>query len=112
MDEGNGNIHILNADGAPRWDEYATFDAILVSGVVPEIPENPKSQPALAERIVVPVDCDDCEQELVRITRGKEGNSVARIWRMCDLYRSTARRGGVKMCRRRKNRFPKLLHRR
>ena len=41
IDEGNGNVHILNADGAPGWDEYAIFDAILVSaGASPELVVN------------------------------------------------------------------------
>lgn len=73
IDQGYDNVHILHADGTRGWDEYAPFDAILVSAGAPEIPEQLKSQLVAGGRLVMPVGNDTRAQELVRITRKERG---------------------------------------
>ncbi|MGE0230402.1 MAG: protein-L-isoaspartate(D-aspartate) O-methyltransferase [Flavobacteriaceae bacterium] len=73
MDEGYENVHVLHSDGTRGWDEYAPFDAILVSAGAPEIPENLKSQLATGGRMVIPVGTDPRAQELIRVTRREKG---------------------------------------
>ncbi|MCP4319255.1 MAG: protein-L-isoaspartate(D-aspartate) O-methyltransferase [Hyphomicrobiales bacterium] len=73
IDQGYENVHVLHSDGTRGWDDYAPFDAILVSAGAPEIPETLKSQLALNGRLVVPVGSDRRAQELIRVIRKERG---------------------------------------
>lgn len=73
MDEGYSNVHVLHSDGTRGWDEFAPFDAILVSAGATEIPEALKSQLRIEGRLVVPVGTNAQSQQLIRITRGLKG---------------------------------------
>jgi protein-L-isoaspartate(D-aspartate) O-methyltransferase len=73
MDEGYENVHVMHADGTRGWDEFAPFDAILVSAGGPLVPESLKAQLALGGRLVIPVGPTASSQELVRITRREKG---------------------------------------
>lgn len=72
-DSGSENVRILHASGAEAWREMAPFDAILVSGNTPDVPEVLKAQLALGGRLVVPVGADPRGQQLVRVTRLPRG---------------------------------------
>lgn len=71
---GIGNVHILNADGTRGWADHAPFDAILVSAGAPVIPESLKSQLAIGGRMIIPVGTNKRVQELIRITRRRDGS--------------------------------------
>lgn len=73
MDQGYANVHVIHADGTRGWDEYAPFDAILVSAGAPSVPESLKAQLATGGRMVVPVGENITAQELIRITRRENG---------------------------------------
>ena len=73
IDQGYENVHLLHADGTRGWDEFAPFDAILVSAGAPSVPESLKAQLATGGRMVVPVGEHATAQELIRITRRENG---------------------------------------
>jgi len=73
QDAGYENVHVRHEDGMNGWEEEAPFDAILVSGAVPAIPETLKNRLAPGGRMVVPVGTDPLAQELVRVTRREGG---------------------------------------
>jgi protein-L-isoaspartate(D-aspartate) O-methyltransferase len=73
MDQGYDNVHVLHADGTRGWDEFAPFDAILVSAGAPSVPESLKAQLAPGGRLVVPVGTNPLAQELIRVTRREKG---------------------------------------
>lgn len=76
IDIGCRNFHLRHDDGTQAWIEEAPFDAILVSGGAPFVPEALKSQLAPGGRMVVPVGHDPRAQELVRVTRQDKGQFV------------------------------------
>ncbi len=67
------NVHIRHDDGTKGWIDEAPFDAILVSGGAPFVPETLKNQLKPGGRMVVPVGSDPRAQELVRVTRLEKG---------------------------------------
>lgn len=73
LDAGYHNVHTLHDTGSRGWQEEAPFDAILVSGATPFVPETLKNQLAEGGRMVVPVGTDLHAQELVRVTRRDRG---------------------------------------
>ena len=74
QDAGCANAHVLHEGGTRGWEEQGPFDAILVSGAVPHVPETLKNQLAVGGRMVVPVGTDPAAQELVRVTRRERGS--------------------------------------
>ncbi|MDG4647794.1 protein-L-isoaspartate O-methyltransferase [Roseibacterium sp. SDUM158017] len=76
QDAGCSNVRVLHDEGTHGWDEEAPFDAILVSGAVPEVPETLKSRLAPGGRMVAAVGPDARSQELVRVTRHSNGRFV------------------------------------
>ena len=71
--QGYGNVHVRHADGTRGWEEFAPFDAVLVSAGAPEIPGTLKMQLAEGGRLVVPVGTSRLAQELTRVTRLEDG---------------------------------------
>lgn len=55
--EANGfsNVHKLNADGYFGWEEYAPFDAILVTAAPDHLPQPLAEQLAEGGRLVIPI---------------------------------------------------------
>lgn len=76
IDIGCRNFHIRHDDGTQGWIEEVPFDAILVSGGAPFVPEVLKNQLAPGGRMVVPVGVDPRAQELIRVTRHDKGQFV------------------------------------
>lgn len=73
IDQGYSNVHVLHSDSTRGWNQYAPFDAILVSAGATEIPQALKSQLKIEGRMVVPVGASTQTQRLVRVTRDLKG---------------------------------------
>ena len=65
------NILFKAFDGTLGWQEYAPYDAIIVTAGAPKIPQPLLDQLADGGRMVVPVG-DKFSQELIRIDRKKD----------------------------------------
>ena len=64
------NILFKYYDGTLGWQQYAPFDAIIVTAGAPQIPENLVEQLAEGGRMVVPVG-GKTSQELIEIVKAK-----------------------------------------
>jgi len=71
--QGYDNVHVIHADGTKGWPENAPYDAILVSAGSPDVPESLKSQLKVGGRLVLPVGSNPVVQELLRLTKRKDG---------------------------------------
>lgn len=71
-----GKITAKLGDGRLGWPEQAPFDRILVTAAAPEVPEALIEQLTPGGMLVAPVGHDLFGQELVRITKGTNGNAV------------------------------------
>jgi protein-L-isoaspartate(D-aspartate) O-methyltransferase len=65
------NVTLRVDDGSGGWPEEAPFDAILVTAAAPGVPEALVEQLGEGARLVIPIGSGD--QELVRVTRGRDG---------------------------------------
>ncbi len=65
---GYGNIILRHGDGYQGWDEYAPFDAIIVTCAPSHIPPALEAQLAEGGRMVIPTGGDD-RQELVLLKK-------------------------------------------
>jgi protein-L-isoaspartate(D-aspartate) O-methyltransferase len=65
------NILFKSYDGTLGWQEYAPYDAIIITAGAPAIPEPLLGQLADGGRMVVPVG-DKFSQELIKITKRKD----------------------------------------
>ncbi len=74
---GYKNIWIRHGDGYEGWEEYAPFDAIIVTAAPDEIPQKLVHQLKVGGRMIVPV--GDFYQELQRITKTESGFEVERL---------------------------------
>jgi len=68
---GYSNIRFKAFDGTLGWEEYAPYDAIIVTAGAPRIPEPLLQQLADGGRIVVPVG-DRFNQELLKVRKEKD----------------------------------------
>jgi len=68
---GYDNVHVKCGDGYGGWEEYAPFDAIIITAAPPEIPEGLIDQLKTGGRMVVPV--GSFRQELLLIERTPNG---------------------------------------
>ena len=66
---GYDNVRVEVGDGSNGWDRQAPYDAILVTGAMPELPEAFKEQLRQDGRMVCILDSNPPVQEAVRITR-------------------------------------------
>ncbi len=69
---GYDNVRVEVGDGARGWARQAPYDAILVTGALPELPGAFKEQLKVGGRLVCIVDSVDPVQEALRITRMDE----------------------------------------
>jgi protein-L-isoaspartate(D-aspartate) O-methyltransferase len=65
------NIHVRIGNGYEGWPEESPFDAIIVTAAPKDIPTKLTKQLKLGGRMIIPV--GEYSQELLRITRTKEG---------------------------------------
>jgi len=68
---GYTNIMFKSYDGTLGWEEFAPYDAIIITAGAPSVPEPLLGQLADGGRMVVPVG-DRFSQELIKITRRKD----------------------------------------
>jgi protein-L-isoaspartate(D-aspartate) O-methyltransferase len=64
---GYTSIHVKTGDGYIGWEEFAPFDAIIVTAAPPHIPQPLVDQLREGGRLVIPV--GDYYQELKKITK-------------------------------------------
>lgn len=75
---GYNNIVIGSAGEKLGWPEYAPYDAILVTAGAPELHQDLLDQLKEGGKLVIPVG-SRWEQELLRVTRKKSGNTVEKL---------------------------------
>ena len=75
---GYKNIRLHLARPILGWPAEAPYDAILVAAAAPRVPDALLSQLAIGGRLVVPVG-SRYEQELYKITKGKDRNTVQNL---------------------------------
>jgi protein-L-isoaspartate(D-aspartate) O-methyltransferase len=75
---GYTNIEIHLAEETLGWNGEAPYNAILVTAAAPSIPNDLLTQLAISGRMVIPVG-SRYMQELCKITKGKEKNSVQNL---------------------------------
>lgn len=66
------NILFKSFDGTLGWEEYAPYDAIIITAGAPKIPENLISQLNEGGRMIVPVG-DRMSQDLIEVIKDKNG---------------------------------------
>lgn len=76
-DLGCANVTLRVDDGSGGWPEEAPFDAILVTAAAHRVPEALVEQLGTGGRLVIPIGSGD--QELVRMTRGRDGFDRERL---------------------------------
>ncbi len=69
---GYENVKVKHGDGYQGWEEFAPFDAILLTAAAPEIPQPLIDQLKEGGRMVLPLE-GMLFQDLVRITKEKGG---------------------------------------
>ena len=67
------NIKVKHGDGYRGWDEAAPFDAILITAAAPEIPQPLVDQLKIGGHLVMPLGNTSRAQNLVVLTKTKEG---------------------------------------
>jgi protein-L-isoaspartate(D-aspartate) O-methyltransferase len=70
---GFSNVSVRHGDGTLGWPEHAPFDAIVVAAGGPVVPEALLEQLAPGGRLVIPIGEDRALQQLVRVTRERDG---------------------------------------
>jgi protein-L-isoaspartate(D-aspartate) O-methyltransferase len=72
------NFHIRVTGEELGWNEYAPYDAIIVTAAAPSISERLLEQLAVRGRLVIPVG-SKWEQELLKVTKGLFKNNVENL---------------------------------
>ena len=67
------NVTVRHGDGYRGWPEAGPFDAILITAAAPEIPEPLVEQLKVGGRMVMPLGDHRLAQELVVLTKTKDG---------------------------------------
>ena len=67
---GCSNIRFKTLDGTLGWEEYAPYDAIMVTAGAPKVPKPLKDQLSEGGRLVIPVG-NRFSQDLIKVTRKK-----------------------------------------
>jgi len=72
---GYDNVNVRHGDGYQGWKEAAPLDAILITAAAPEIPEALIEQLNVGGRIVMPLGDHHLYQDLILLTKTKDGLS-------------------------------------
>ena len=75
---GYDNITVRHGDGYAGWPEHAPFDGIIVTAGAPEVPPPLVAQLKPGGRMVIPVGPAHAVQELVVITKERDGETRTR----------------------------------
>ena len=73
MSLGMRNVQCKLSDGTWGWENYAPYDAIIVTAAAPEIPNSLLSQLNVGARLIIPVGSQDSPQQLLTLKRTPEG---------------------------------------
>jgi len=71
---GYENIMVRAGDGYIGWEEYAPFDAIIITAAAPEVPQPLISQLKKSGRMVLPVNAGAGYQMLKVVTKNEQGD--------------------------------------
>ena len=71
-DLGYDNVRVLNADGYHGWEEYAPFDAIVVTAAAEHVPPPLVAQLGNSRRMVIPVGTPFLVQSLVLVEKHRD----------------------------------------
>jgi len=69
---GYTNILFKSYDGTLGWEEYAPFDAVIITAGTPKIPDPLLDQLVEEGRMIIPIG-DRFSQELIKVTKAKDG---------------------------------------
>lgn len=75
---GYRNVEVRIGDGYKGWPEKAPFDSIIVTAAPPEIPKALVAQLKVGGKMVVPVGPEGMEQELLVVTKARDGSITTR----------------------------------
>ena len=67
------NVQCKLSDGTWGWENYAPYDAIIVTAAAPEIPTSLLNQLSIGGRLIIPVGAQDGAQQLLTLKRTVEG---------------------------------------
>lgn len=70
---GYDNVEVKHGDGFLGWKEHAPFDAILITAAAPKIPQPLLDQLKEGGRMVLPLEANRFSQDLMVLTKRKEG---------------------------------------
>ena len=70
---GMRNVHCKLSDGTWGWENYAPYDAIIVTAAAPEIPKALIEQLADDGRLIIPVGGQDGAQQLLTLKQTPQG---------------------------------------
>lgn len=70
---GMRNVHCKLTDGTWGWENYAPYDAIIVTAAAPEIPKALLEQLADDGRLIIPVGGQDGAQQLLTLKQTPQG---------------------------------------
>ena len=73
MSLGLRNVRCKLSDGTWGWENYAPFDAIMVTAAAPDIPQSLLDQLAMGGRLIIPVGTQSGAQQLLTLVRTNEG---------------------------------------
>lgn len=73
MSLGIRNVQCKLSDGTWGWENYAPYDAIIVTAAAPEIPDSLLNQLNIGARLIIPVGPQDSPQQLLTLKRTSEG---------------------------------------
>lgn len=73
MSLGIRNVQCKLSDGTWGWENYAPYDAIIVTAAAPEIPSSLLKQLDIGAKLVIPVGSQDSVQQLLTLKRTTEG---------------------------------------
>jgi len=89
---GYRNILVKLSDGTLGWEEYAPYDRILVTAGSPSVPDPLLEQLAPGGILVIPVGSNSL-QELVRVSKGKDGSLREERLGNCVFVRLVGKHG-------------------
>ena len=75
---GYANVAVRIGDGYAGWPEVAPFDAIVVTGAAPRVPQALVEQLRPGGRMVIPVGPSEAAQELLLVTKHADGTAEIR----------------------------------
>ena len=77
------NVKMRHADGYLGWEQYAPFDAIMVTAAPGNIPKPLLDQLAIGGRLVIPVGSNKTNQQLIVVDRALNGFTQRLVENVC-----------------------------